>query len=556
MTEPMSGPSSQPPVVKTDGVTRETAVLCPYCGHVQSGNPERCAECGGIFEPLSRRATQISMGPWFIRDKQKPFMPGCSFEVLRRMIRAGRIRPTTVMRGPTTRQFWTVARNIPGVGNLLGYCHACNAHVAAEAKGCRACGVMFPQPGERNELGLMYPTEKDAQAAQKLIDREREAILGDRPSTGPQRPGQDDGDTVELIPLEHERSDRPDRKTTPAHVGQAPPPPDLLSQVLGPISLAPAPQHQTPPRTGSILPPPAPVTGRTPANPGMGAFENFNPAEDLDEAASKTSSLPKGRPQISALVWALISLNVLLLIGAVVILVLWLGKPTDDEGKPKPDPSAQLDPAPSLIGHWIASEHGAEVEHLYVGPSSITRVPFAGAGGAARQTSAYRTESASGDTLRLRLTGQGNEVWTIIIREPGKSALLSRGSAEGKPLGDERQLRYVDALEQPATDSGAAADPNPSATPTPSPLPAKKPTPELVVKPTPSPLANPGDYEAALAQAAALEAAQDYEGALNRLQGLAGPTPRAQTELRIAMDRLQEKVQRRPVVRFFLTLAD
>src|SRR5690348_425633 len=99
-------------------------VLCPYCGHAQPA-ADRCEECRGLFEPLSRRATQISMGPWFIRDKANPFRPGCSYEVLRKQIAAGKIKPTTVLRGPTTRQFWSVARNVPGVAHLLGYCHRC-----------------------------------------------------------------------------------------------------------------------------------------------------------------------------------------------------------------------------------------------------------------------------------------------------------------------------------------------------------------------------------------------------------------------------------------------
>ena len=50
--------------------------------------PEKCEECGGLFEPLSRQATQISMGPWYIRDRNNPYRPGCSYEVLLKQIEA------------------------------------------------------------------------------------------------------------------------------------------------------------------------------------------------------------------------------------------------------------------------------------------------------------------------------------------------------------------------------------------------------------------------------------------------------------------------------------
>ena len=54
-------------------------------------------------------AGRISMGPWYIRDKNRPFRPGCSYEVLLKQVRSGKIKGSTVIRGPTARQFWSVA---------------------------------------------------------------------------------------------------------------------------------------------------------------------------------------------------------------------------------------------------------------------------------------------------------------------------------------------------------------------------------------------------------------------------------------------------------------
>src|SRR5690606_19138933 len=92
---PPSGSSTGP-----GGGEERQLVLCPYCGRTQF-NTERCEACGGLFEPLSRMATQIAMGPWFIRDKAQPFKPGCSYETLKRMIQRGAIHANTVIRGPT-----------------------------------------------------------------------------------------------------------------------------------------------------------------------------------------------------------------------------------------------------------------------------------------------------------------------------------------------------------------------------------------------------------------------------------------------------------------------
>jgi len=144
-------------------------VICPYCGHTQS-NKDRCESCGGYFEPLSRMATQIAMGPWFVRDTSQPFRPGCSIEVIRKQIKSGKIKANTVLRGPTTRQFWTVARFAPGVAHLLGYCDACGAHVDPSDLRCHECGHSFLVHEDRNQLGLQYPSDDEAERAERLLE--------------------------------------------------------------------------------------------------------------------------------------------------------------------------------------------------------------------------------------------------------------------------------------------------------------------------------------------------------------------------------------------------
>ena len=211
-------------------------ILCPYCGHTQT-HADRCAECGGLFEPLSRRATQIAMGPWYIRDKQNPFRPGCCYDVLKKQIRSGRVKPHTVLRGPTTRQFWSVARHVPGVAHLLGYCHACGAKVSPDDGECGECGVSFESVRERNELGLAYRTNKQAQRAQQLLDME---ITGQPPAT--RATAARDTATEELV-------DDDEFVVSPT-MGQ-----DLLAEVLGGAPATGSRRSDPPPPPEAPAPP-------------------------------------------------------------------------------------------------------------------------------------------------------------------------------------------------------------------------------------------------------------------------------------------------------------
>ena len=132
---------------------RPRTTVCPYCGHVGVSSTA-CERCRGLFEPLSRQASQNSMGPWFIRDESNPFLPGCSLATMRLLIRRNKVTAQTILRGPATRQFWTFARNVPGIANLLGECHACHAAVLPGSTDCPSCGAAFAILEDRERLGL------------------------------------------------------------------------------------------------------------------------------------------------------------------------------------------------------------------------------------------------------------------------------------------------------------------------------------------------------------------------------------------------------------------
>lgn len=138
---------------ESQSIAQAHALLCPYCGHTQDSG-RQCARCRGLFEPLSRQATQNSMGPWQVRDEANPFTPGCSFETLRALIARGRVRPDSIVRGPTTHQFWRRAEDTPGLAHLFGHCHACRASVHPTDKVCPQCAESLSAPLDRDRLGL------------------------------------------------------------------------------------------------------------------------------------------------------------------------------------------------------------------------------------------------------------------------------------------------------------------------------------------------------------------------------------------------------------------
>ncbi|MEL6329409.1 MAG: hypothetical protein AAFR38_07075 [Planctomycetota bacterium] len=131
--------------------------VCPYCGAFARAD-QPCGSCGGRFDALSRRASQDEMGPWFVRDQARPHMPGCRFETIERMIERGVITPDTVVRGPSTNQFWTLARWAPGIAELFGMCHACGSAVRPGQFLCSNCSSPLTIDRDRQHLGLLPPS--------------------------------------------------------------------------------------------------------------------------------------------------------------------------------------------------------------------------------------------------------------------------------------------------------------------------------------------------------------------------------------------------------------
>lgn len=211
----MTDPTPQP---ATD--QQRLPALCPYCGHGHSlapGKPRplQCESCKGRFEPLSRQATQNAMGPWQIRDPDNPFRPPCSYETIVRLAQRGRITLTTIVRGPTTRQFWSYARDTPGVAAVLGQCHACHTPISADDAACPTCEAILRPQTDRQQLGLspkaILPGEAPPEQIAALIRPKTPQPLPRPSQPAPERPATPSPPSVTAPPAPATPETIPDR---------------------------------------------------------------------------------------------------------------------------------------------------------------------------------------------------------------------------------------------------------------------------------------------------------------------------------------------------------
>ncbi|MCE2881468.1 MAG: hypothetical protein LW636_03770 [Planctomycetaceae bacterium] len=129
------------------------ALICPYCSEPQAP-ALACKCCGGRFDVWSLHATANDMGAWFVRDTKRPHFVGFGYEALVAAIRAGEVGRDAIVRGPTTGQYWTLARRVRGIAHLFGRCHACQSPVNEDQPVCAACGAGPLVEHARGELGL------------------------------------------------------------------------------------------------------------------------------------------------------------------------------------------------------------------------------------------------------------------------------------------------------------------------------------------------------------------------------------------------------------------
>ncbi len=112
---------------------------CVYCGRILDRGSDRCPHCRTSYSFAVRKASREVVGDWFYLDSRNPSGRGVTFETLIKMIEKGRIKPDSVVRGPTTHQDWTYAAEAPRLAKYLGLCPHCFAEAKPEATYCATC---------------------------------------------------------------------------------------------------------------------------------------------------------------------------------------------------------------------------------------------------------------------------------------------------------------------------------------------------------------------------------------------------------------------------------
>jgi len=134
-------------------MSKQRILICPICGGTQ---PESsvCLACGTALNKEGLLLAEGAMGPWWVRNDELPHNPGMTYDHLAELISKGAIERHTLLRGPTTRQRWQVARRVPGVAHLLERCYSCGEHVSTKDRSCSKCNIAFLAYRDRNNLGL------------------------------------------------------------------------------------------------------------------------------------------------------------------------------------------------------------------------------------------------------------------------------------------------------------------------------------------------------------------------------------------------------------------
>ena len=134
-------------------MTKQRILVCPICGETQR-ETSVCRSCDTPLDANGLLYAEGAVGPWWIRDVKRPFCPGMTYDHIVAMARKGEFGRNTILRGPTTRQLWTVARHVSGIAHILGRCHKCDTHVKPKARTCSECNASFLSYRDRNNLGL------------------------------------------------------------------------------------------------------------------------------------------------------------------------------------------------------------------------------------------------------------------------------------------------------------------------------------------------------------------------------------------------------------------
>jgi hypothetical protein len=94
----------------------------------------------------TRSATRGKLGPWYVLQSRNPSAPGMNFATLMVLVQKGRVTARSVLRGPTTQQFWRHAAKVKGVSREFGLCWNCGGDITRTARACGHCKRLQEPP--------------------------------------------------------------------------------------------------------------------------------------------------------------------------------------------------------------------------------------------------------------------------------------------------------------------------------------------------------------------------------------------------------------------------
>jgi hypothetical protein len=120
--------------------------VCPFCGTQRETDLGACLHCSLEDTPTTRSATRSKLGPWYVLQSRNPSAPGMNFATLMVLVQKNRVTARSVIRGPTTGQFWRHAAKVKGVSREFGLCWNCGGDVAKNARACPSCKRLQEPP--------------------------------------------------------------------------------------------------------------------------------------------------------------------------------------------------------------------------------------------------------------------------------------------------------------------------------------------------------------------------------------------------------------------------
>jgi hypothetical protein len=233
-----------------------TVHVCPFCGTISDRVDEACRRCTMENTALTRQATRARIGPWYVMQNRNPGAPGMKCSTLLALVRKGQITPKTVIRGPTTHQFWRFAARVKGISREFGLCFSCGTRLDSKSVECPRCGKSQELPANPDTL-----LEGDSYVADAPYDEVKSLpVMADVSSVEERMPRE-----TSTLELENLKPRRP--RTPPEKLANSSDPEDYS---VAPPKPAPAPAPISPP-------PPGPA----PAKPNLAALKPL-PVDDLD----------------------------------------------------------------------------------------------------------------------------------------------------------------------------------------------------------------------------------------------------------------------------------